>query len=86
MLVFVGIFFHARIYYKDCTVKLRNFQIRLGYASPYLAEILLLSLCLACAQPNYFESSSTHILYEPVNSELRLAVLNFLRIFSLNCS
>jgi len=23
---------------------------------------------------------------EPVNSELRLAVLNFLRIFSLNCS
>jgi len=25
-------------------------------------------------------------IYEPVNSELKLAVLNFLRIFSLNCS
>jgi len=25
-------------------------------------------------------------LYEPVNSELRLAVLNFSKIFSLNCS
>jgi len=28
----------------------------------------------------------TYFLNEPVNSELRLPVLNFLRIFSLNCS
>jgi len=28
----------------------------------------------------------TFFLKEPVNSELRLAVLNFLRILSLNCS
>jgi len=27
-----------------------------------------------------------HFLQKPVNYELRLAVLNFLRIFSLNCS
>jgi len=34
----------------------------------------------------FFSLSVTLFLYEPVNSELRLAVLNFLRIFSLNCS
>jgi len=30
--------------------------------------------------------SFTLFLWKPVNSELRLAVLKFLRIFSLNCS
>jgi len=61
-----------------------NEEIKMSREEISIEEITQLHFCME--EASSFSCGRWRLEVTPVNSELRLAVLNFLRIFSLNCS